>query len=226
MTLPDFGFDAATVALIRQQKQHEDQIAGIARAVRTANRKNLRRANSEKHLAELLPPLIADGESWHVLSRGDVDALSYAVHVLAGMEYASHLLISTWCMAEADVQQVDTWLDTGIVERLTLCVGKIFPNQYGDEYEHAKQLAERYEGTRVVVARNHSKVTLLANDAASYYIAIESSANVNTNPRIEQTAVHRSEDLYRFYDEQFSGLRSIVRSAIPQAGVPRAHAQG
>lgn len=42
-----------------------------------------------------------------------------------------------------------------------------------------------------------------------YYLAIESSANVNTNPRIEQTAMHRSRELFQFYREFFRDLRSI-----------------
>ena len=42
---------------------------------------------------------------------------------------------------------------------------------------------------------------------------IESSANVNTNPRIEQSTIHRSADLYAFYAEFFDGIRSIDRRA-------------
>lgn len=51
-----------------------------------------------------------------------------------------------------------------------------------------------------------------------YYLAMESSANVNTNPRIEQTAVHASRDLFEFYKEFFDGIRSIDRSAPRATG--------
>ena len=40
---------------------------------------------------------------------------------------------------------------------------------------------------------------------------VESSANLNTNPRIEQAAIHHCEDLYWFYADFFAGLRSIAR---------------
>jgi hypothetical protein len=50
----------------------------------------------------------------------------------------------------------------------------------------------------------------MAIKAAGHYV-IESSANLNTNPRIEQTAITRCEDLYWFYRDFFDGLRSIDR---------------
>ena len=91
-------------------------------------------------------------------------------------------------------------------------MGEIFPGQYGDEYEAALRLADVY-GARIVVARNHSKVTLAAHEASGYYLSIESSANVNTNPRIEQTATHCGRALHSFYRDFFRGLRSIDRRA-------------
>ena len=54
---------------------------------------------------------------------------------------------------------------------------------------------------------------LAANRADAYHLVIESSANVNTNPRIEQSTIHRSTDLYAFYAELFDGIRSIDRRA-------------
>ena len=54
---------------------------------------------------------------------------------------------------------------------------------------------------------------LAANRADAYHLVIESSANVNTNPRIEQSTIHRSTDLYAFYAEFFDGIRSIDRRA-------------
>jgi hypothetical protein len=68
-------------------------------------------------------------------------------------------------------------------------------------------------GCRLVVARNHSKVTLCENLTEGYRLSIESSANVNTNPRIEQTAIHCSDELHAFHREFFHGIRSIDRSS-------------
>ena len=67
-------------------------------------------------------------------------------------------------------------------------------------------------GCRLVIAKNHSKITLASNTAENYYLAIEGSANVNTNPRIEQAAIHASRELFEFYREFFRDLRSIDRA--------------
>jgi hypothetical protein len=50
---------------------------------------------------------------------------------------------------------------------------------------------------------------LASNAGEGYYLAIESSANVNTNPRIEQTVVHADRAVHDFYQEFFHGLKSI-----------------
>ena len=183
-----------------------------ARATRTSQRHQVRRANAEAHLAEILPARIADGDSWHVISRGDIDSLSYLAHALTSVDHFDYVSISTWCMARADLTQLCDWLDAGKIDQLDFYVGEIFPNQYLDEFSQLLAM-QRVYGCRVVVARNHSKVMCMANYDASYYLVAESSANVNTNPRIEQTALHANRDLYEFYREFFGELKTIHRGA-------------
>jgi hypothetical protein len=204
------GFDACQVAAIAAAHERGKRQEGHARAQRQASRHHLRRANAEKQLAEILPARFEAGDSWHVISRGDIDALSYVRHALAGVSHFDVLALSTWCIARADLEEVAGWLDSGRVDRFELYAGEIFPSQYGDEHEMALRMVEQY-GVRLVIARNHSKVTIAANEAEGYFLAIESSANVNTNPRIEQSAIHCSRELFDFYREFFHGLRSIDR---------------
>ncbi len=206
------GFDTSEVAAIIASRATELRSAGHARATKTQQRLQLRRANSEASLAELLPERVADGESWHVISRGDVDALSYLAHALKGVSHFDFVAISTWCIARPDLDQIAAWLDAGRIDRFELYAGEIFPSQYGDEYEQMLKMAATY-GCRLVIAKNHSKVTLASNEAEGYHLVMESSANVNTNPRIEQTAVHASRALFDFYRDFFRDLRSIDRAS-------------
>lgn len=205
------GFDAAQVQAIMNANKAEALERKTAVATRSAQRKNLRRAKSEATLAEILPAKIEPGESWHVMSHGDIDALSYLKHILAGQAHFDHVAISTWCIAKPDLEQIATWLDAGQIDEFALYAGEIFPNQYGDEHEMMRKMCAEY-GCKLVIAKNHSKITLAANYADGAYYAIESSANVNTNPRIEQTAIHASRELFEFYKEFFDGLRSIERT--------------
>jgi hypothetical protein len=200
------GFDQQQIAAIRAARLAEVETQGRARAMKKTHRLHARRAKSEATLADILPAAVADGESWHVISHGDIDSLSYLTHFIKNVEFFDYVAISTWCMGRADLDQIEGWIEAGRIETLALYVGEIFPSQYGDEYARAVELSERY-GFRLIVARNHSKIMLAEGGGA--HLVIESSANVNTNPRIEQTAIHHSRELFDFYHEFFAGLKTI-----------------
>ena len=210
------AFDADQVAAIQASIETGRQAAAQAKATRAKHRHYMRRANAEKTLADLLPVRFEAGDSYHVISRGDIDSLSYLRHALAGTTHFDHVLLSTWCIARPDIEEIATWLDTGRIDQFDLYAGEIFPSQYGDEYEQMLGLCKTY-GARLVIGKNHSKVTLCHNNAEAYHLVIESSANVNTNPRIEQSAIHCSADLHAFYAEFFSGIRSIDKHSAPVA---------
>jgi len=82
----------------------------------------------------------------------------------------------------------------------------------------AQALAEAGQAS-LRIARNHAKVMVGDSPDGDLYFAIESSANVNTNPRIEQTAIHADKALHDHYREFFAGIRSIDR-ATRQAAKP------
>ena len=113
--------------------------------------------------------------------------------------------------------EISKWLDAGRIEQFDLYAGEIFPGSYGDEYEQFLAMCEAY-GCRLVVAKNHSKVTLASRADAGAgqggcHLVIESSANVNTNPGIEQSAIHANRDLHQFYLDFFSEIKSIDRAS-------------
>ena len=146
------------------------------------------------------------------MSRGDIDSLSYLRHILAGTTHLDHVLMSTWCIAKNDLTEITGWLDAGRIEQFDLYAGEIFPGSYGDEYEQFLKMCELF-GCRLIVAKNHSKITLAENCAEAYRLVVESSANVNTNPRIEQSTIHAAAALHAFYLEFFQGIKSIDRAS-------------
>lgn len=213
-----FGsFDPGLIAQIQAGNARHKVEQAKARAVRTANRHAVRRAKAEAELATLLPERIADGDSWHVISHGNIDALSYLRHLLKPT-YFDYVGVSTWCIARQVLTEISGWLDTGRIDQFALYAGEIFRNQYGDEYEMVLRMREQY-GVHFVMAKNHSKVTLACNEAEGYYVVVESSANVNTNPRIEQACVTASRELFDFYREFFDGLQSIDKDSKPGSNV-------
>ena len=203
-------FDPAEVQRLMHAAAADRSAKGRAQAIRRSNRHHLRRATAEATLADILPPRFAPGDTWHCISRGDVDALSYLRHAIAGVPAFDQVLISTWCIARNDLEELAAWLDSGRIDHLHLCAGEIFPSQYGDEYEMALRLQAEY-GCALTIARNHSKVICAGSAAASSWLVMEGSANVNTNPRIEQTSITNDRALFDFYLEFYRGIRSIDR---------------
>lgn len=182
-----------------------------ARATRTRQRVMMARANSEAQLSDLLPARIQPGDAWHVITGGNVDGLSYLAHLLKG-ERADHVLLSTWCMAIDDVNQLARWLADGTIGRLDCYVGEIFPSQYAPAFEQLCEVVRAHGAGRVAVFRNHSKVQVIANHRRRYYVTVEGSANLNTNPRTEQATITSSRDLATFYRQFFDGIKSYSRN--------------
>lgn len=87
-------------------------------------------------------------------------------------------------------------------------VGEIFPSQYRVEWAMLNELVEKTQCGRLACFRNHSKI--FAGYGDKFHFAIETSANVNTNPRTEQGVITLSKELYQFYRDYFDGIRSFL----------------
>lgn len=164
-----------------------------------------RRAFSETQLLDIMPLDMKDGESYHCITGGDVDSLSFLKIVLR-QQSLDYLLFSTWCMASEDIHQFEDWIESGKIKKIDAYVGEIFPGNYKQEYKLLKALIEGHGG-RVAVFRNHSKIYAGIGDKFAF--AIESSANINTNPRTENGRITIDQGLFEFYKAYFDGINSF-----------------
>lgn len=160
---------------------------------------------SEAALADALPWHIADGEAWHVISAGDVDSLTYLRHI-ARDQRIDYCIVSTWCMARSDAEEMLSWVERGLVGRFDFYVGEIFKNGYRGCRDVLDAICGKCGG-RVARFRNHSKVMALWG--AEWSGVIESSANVDTNPRTEQTCITADRGLADFYKAYFDGINDF-----------------
>lgn len=205
--LEPFSFEGMDLFSFEAPVKPKDQRQTLAaRATKHKARVEVRRAKSEAVLAEILPAPLDLGASYHVISGGDVDAQSYLARILeeSRMDY---VLFSTWCMALPDVEQFGAWVAAGKIGRLDAYVGEIFPNQYRDLYARLAEIV-RPAGGRVAVFRNHAKVFA---GRGAFDFAVSSSANINTNPRTENTVVSFGPEIFGFYKSFFDGIRSFNR---------------
>ena len=166
-----------------------------------------RKAFSETQLLDVLGFDFKEGESYHTISAGDVDILSFLKCVLRQQDL-KHCLFSTWCMAQDDILQIGEWLEAGKIKTMDAYVGEIFKGSYSAEYDLLKPIIKEYKG-RFVIFRNHSKI--ISGYGDKFYFAVESSANINTNPRTENNCLTIAKGIYEFYKEYFDGIISFEK---------------
>lgn len=191
---------------------------GDSVARRTALRRHLyRRASSEADLLDtfcepVVKPL-EKGCCYSFLTRGDIDALSF-LKLVTRMQHISYAIVSTWCVDMTDVQTMKKWVDQGKIDRLDLYLGEIYTTgRHGLEAADFQGAFEGYDNVKVAVARNHSKVMAIRGDL--FTCVVLTSANINTNPRIESTAILVPDDdeadgLFGFYEDFFRSVKPLT----------------
>lgn len=201
-----------TPELIEQKNKKAEKKTGYEQDKPTESRRMterhfMRRATSEQSLNDALDWHFQEGYSYHCISQGDVDSLTY-LRMVVKQQHLKYLLVSTWCMAITDAEEMCTWIEKGYVDRIDFYVGEIFKGSYQPVYDYLKKNGI-VDGSRIAIFRNHSKV--MAGYGEKFDFAIESSANINTNPRTEQTTVCISTGLADFYKQWFDGINAFNR---------------
>ncbi len=164
-----------------------------------------RRAFSETQLMDAVGFDFKDGEIYNCLTAGDVDGMSYLKLVIR-QQKLDYVLISTWVMANDDLLQLEEWLENGIIKKCDVYVGEIFPGSYSVEYSELKRIITPEIG-RIAVFRNHSKI--FAGYGDKFYFGIQTSANINTNPRTENGCIQINKEIFYFYKKYFDEIISF-----------------
>ena len=171
-----------------------------------------RRAFSEVKLLEAMQYVkLQDHTTYNFITAGDVDSLSY-LKVVLNQHDLDYCLLSTWCMAAEDILQVRQWYEKGRIRKLDMYLGEIFPGSYKIEWQMVKKFYQEHpEAGRAAVFKNHSKIYAGCNYDEGFYFGIQTSANINTNPRTEQGSITVDKGLFEFYKDYFDGIRSFEK---------------
>lgn len=171
-----------------------------------------RRAYGEDQLLEKMnPEEFHDGQSWHIMTGGNVDALSFLKVVMLHIPKIDYLMISTWVVSGMDLKQITEWHEQGKLNAIDLYLGEIFPNQYKVEWRMCREFFGKKKPGRLAFFANHAKIiTGYGNDRKGnpLYFTIECSANLNMNPRNEQGIITLDKGLYQFYRDYYDGINS------------------
>jgi len=192
----------------KKESDHGEKKSSKRRSTKCLERitKNeYRRAYSETQLLDVTPKILKEGYSYNYITAGDVDALSY-LKIILRQQKLDYCLLSTWCMACDDVLQIEQWLERGMIKRMDAYVGEIFKGTYRNEYEKLIEVIPRFGG-KVKVFMNHSKI--FAGIGDKFAFGIQTSANINTNPRTENGCITIGHDIYQFYKDYFDGIQGF-----------------
>jgi hypothetical protein len=108
-----------------------------------------------------------------------------------------------------DIEEIERFVSIGRIGRLDCYLGEIFKGSYFREYAALTNLHRTYGG-RIAIFKNHSKV--YAGFGEKFDFVIESSANINTNPRAENTVITLDTELAIFYKYYFDNIVSFERN--------------
>ena len=167
-----------------------------------------RRAYSETKLLDFNIGFKKD-HSYNFITGGDIDAISYLKLILRHTKKLDYLMFSTWCMAYEDILQIKEWLDKGVLKKIDAYLGEIFPGTYKLEWRLINKIWKDHNCGRIAVFKNHSKI--FAGYKDDFYFGIQTSANINTNPRTENGCITINRGIFDFYKNYFDGIKTIVR---------------
>ena len=174
-----------------------------ARALRMHARRRLERIAHGKALAAVIPEPPAAGETIHIVSNAKYDFWSWVPHIIdAWLGRADELYCSTWTLSRLNATDLfDLW-DRGKIApgKVSFLTGLYFKRRETAVYTMLLDGLRR-RGGRYRSFKNHAKVLLLSNARKNLWLTVEGSANLTSNPRLEQYTLTNARDLYRFHRE-------------------------
>lgn len=158
-----------------------------------------RRANGVYELCQKMMTKPEQGKSYHILTGGNVDMLSHLQWLMLHWKKIRRVFVTAFVMSAVEIQLCRQWLQDGTIGTLEVMLGDLFARQYKQEWLELTNMYEAGLIGNIFTSRIHAKIMLI-EAADGTKIVIESSANCNMNPRIEQSCVTVNAELFDFYD--------------------------
>ena len=181
---------------IKQDKCKSDNI--VKRNLNTMYRS----AYSEVQLLNLCEK-IEMGYIYNYLTLGDINTMSY-LKLITRQHDLDYLSLSTWAMGTEDVYSIRDMFEEKKIKKMDMFVDYRFLGVRKQQYRLLCDLFEKYEGS-ITTLQNHSKT--MAGKGDGFYFAIQSSANMNENPRVENTCIQTTKEIFDFYYDFFKVIK-------------------
>lgn len=194
-----------------------------SRSLKIAAKTALARVDREAALTDIIDGPPEPGTSLHIISAAKWDFWTWIPCFLRWIGGTEDLYCSTWTASRPNVDELFELMNAGHVCRAHFLTGTYFKRREATVAANLIAGLQSRPGSRFVAFQNHAKVALLQN--GDDWLSIEGSANLTSNPRLEQYVVTNSRDLYEFHrawmNEAFDkGDKALAEPTKPRERKP------
>lgn len=163
-------------------------------------RKNFHVLKGVREIEGIIKTLPNDNECYKFLSMGGFSAICF-IQFVATRAKISNMLVTTLRVGKKELKILDILHTSGKVEHCDFIVGSFMKNDsaQGKSYQYYEVFNEvcKKNNWNNTVAQNHSKIILMDTELGKF--VIETSSNLNENPKCEQFSFEKSDELYDAY---------------------------
>lgn len=152
---------------------------------------------------------LPDEEVFKFISDGNFSSVSF-IKYIAKRTTINEMYVSSFRIGKKELQLIDTLHKSGKIKMCHFAVGTLMENDSNSVkkyhyYDNFKGICEKNKWKYVTV-NNHSKILLFDTEIGKF--VLETSSNLNENPKIEQFSFENDSELYYFYRSIFERWES------------------
>jgi hypothetical protein len=161
-----------------------------------------RRFAQLKAAQAILSALPAPGESLHCLQSARYDLADVIGVLLGKLGPVDHLALSTLSFHRRNSEALLSWIDAGLVARLTMVCSVFFREHFAETFDAIHQALKPPH--RIAATRTHAKLICM-HFTSGRKMVIEGSANLRSNGNAEQYTLVNDAQLCDFWTNWISG---------------------
>lgn len=199
----NFGFDDDN--LFGDDEFNKIDICGLVKKLKRNERKMFDVNNEVKQLDGLIASPPADGEVYKLLSIAGGFSSIAVIKFVAKFEVIEQLYCSTFRIGRKQFEVIEQLNDCKRILKANFITSTTQKNTDTD-YAYYEYICEscKNRGFGLKIFNNHSKLILMKTKK-NYYV-VETSSNLNENPKIEQFSFENDKELFLWYEEFFKEL--------------------
>lgn len=169
-------------------------------------RKRFNLLKSEREIGGLIDGLPTEELVYKFVTDGGFSSISF-VKYISDRCHIHEFYASSFRIGKKELRLIHNLYRSGVIDMCHFAVGTLMANDSESVkrykyYEDFKSLCDT-NGWKYSVVNNHSKIMLFDTDVGKF--VIETSSNLNENPKIEQFSFEKDEELFEFYKTVFAG---------------------